>query len=426
MDFRKILIITRNDLSVYFSDLGNLVGLLILPIMLTVILGVVFSGDSPPSYIIVDVMDNDKTEASQQLIENVKALNSRIAICPMDSEIVDCPNDDITREFGIERIETTATSGFIIITEGYQSAIGQNTPITIEYTTQANTVGAFGDPVQLALESVIQQQNSALSATDVAINNIENLVVVGQEVTVIDSDERRQNILTNLRQQAEAILGGNPADVRFVLTEEGEQEDDISGITEGFGQSVPGQGATFVMFTVFGGIAILLAERKQWTLQRLVVMPITRAEILGGKILAYFSLGMIQFGVIFIVGLLVGVDFGDSPIGVILLMVSFVLATTALAISLATFLKTEGQVNGITQLLAFTLAPLGGAWWPIEIVPSWMQVVGHISPVAWMMDGFRDLIYRNGLLIDVLPEVGILLLYALVFFAIGIVNFRYE
>ena len=425
MNLRKMLIITANDLRVYFSDAGNLVGLLVLPIMLTVILGVVFSGDdSSPNYIIVDVLDEDNTTSSQQLISSMQALNTRIAICPTDSNLVTCP-DGLTREEGFERVEGQNTSGFIIIPAGFEAAIEQNTPITIEYVTQSGTAGAFGDPVQAALDPAVQQLNSALTATDVAFDVIDNLVVIGREVNVIQNEEQRTTTLDSLRQNATTILNSDPIQIRYELTEEGEQEG-VSGITEGFGQSVPGQGATFVMFTVFGGIAILLAERRQWTLQRLVVMPLTRAEILGGKILTYFTLGIIQFAVIFLVGIFVGVDFGNSMLGVILLMISFVLATTALAIALATFLKTEGQVNGITQLLAFTLAPLGGAWWPIEIVPQWMQTLGHISPVAWMMDGFRDLIYRNGVLMDVLPEVSILLLYALVFFVIGIINFDYE
>ena len=44
----------------------------------------------------------------------------------------------------------------------------------------------------------------------------------------------------------------------------------------GFGQSIPGMGSMFVMFTVMAGMSILLRERNQWTLQRLVVMPLRR------------------------------------------------------------------------------------------------------------------------------------------------------
>jgi ABC-2 type transport system permease protein len=78
------------------------------------------------------------------------------------------------------------------------------------------------------------------------------------------------------------------------------------------------------------------------------------------------------------------------------------------------------------NLLGLTLAPLGGAWWPLDIVPEVMRVVGHLSPIAWAMDGFRVLLYEQGTLADVLLPVAVLLALAVVFFAIAIRRFKFE
>ncbi|MGF2075590.1 hypothetical protein ACQUFC_18995, partial [Enterococcus casseliflavus] len=72
------------------------------------------------------------------------------------------------------------------------------------------------------------------------------------------------------------------------------------------------------------------------------------------------------------------------------------------------------------------LAPLGGAWWPLEIVPETMQTIGHISPIAWVMDGFGELIYYNGGIAEILPMVGALLLMAGVLIVFAIWRFKYE
>jgi len=93
---------------------------------------------------------------------------------------------------------------------------------------------------------------------------------------------------------------------------------------------------------------------------------------------------------------------------------------------LATRVTSEGQANGLRNLIGLTLAPLGGAWWPLEIVPDFMQRIGHLSPVAWAMDGFQDLIFNQGTLMDVLPEIGVLLAIALLLFGIGIRGFRVQ
>jgi ABC-2 type transport system permease protein len=194
----------------------------------------------------------------------------------------------------------------------------------------------------------------------------------------------------------------------------------------GFGQSVPGMGSMYVMFTVLAGAAVLIQERKNWTLQRLITMPVSRAQLLGGKMLARIGLGMIQYAVAFGVGLALGVNLGDSPLGLLLLMVAFAICISALAFLLATLVDTEQQASGVMTFMALTLAPLGGAWWPLEIVPQFMRLIGHISPVAWVMDGFSELIFYNGTLTDVLLPVAVLLAMAAALFGAGVMRFRYE
>jgi ABC-type multidrug transport system permease subunit len=54
-----------------------------------------------------------------------------------------------------------------------------------------------------------------------------------------------------------------------------------------------------------------------------------------------------------------------------------------------------------------------------------MQFIGHLTPVAWVMDAFRDLLFYGGNLVDVLPEIGVLLAAAAVLFGVGIWRFRY-
>ncbi|MEL7434321.1 MAG: ABC transporter permease, partial [Chloroflexota bacterium] len=223
-----------------------------------------------------------------------------------------------------------------------------------------------------------------------------------------------------LYERAQAIFSQDPVQINFSYSNVDEQT------VNGFSQSVPGMGSMFVMFTILGGMAVLVREREQWTLQRLVVMPVSRAQIIGGKILMYFTLGMIQYVVVFAIGLVFGMDFGNSLLGLLLLAMAFSLATTALTFALATRMRTQGQASQLTTLLALSLAALGGAWWPLSVVPETMRIVGHLSPIAWVMNGFQDLLFFGGTVTDILPEVAILLAIAGGLFVIGVWGFKYE
>ena len=108
-----------------------------------------------------------------------------------------------------------------------------------------------------------------------------------------------------------------------------------------------------------------------------------------------------------------------------LFMASFVLCITALTLLMTTFLKTEQQAQGIALFLTLTLAPLGGAWWPLAIVPEWMRIIGHISPVAWVMDGFHALFYTGAGFEAVIFPVVVLLGMTALFFGFGVRRFKY-
>jgi ABC-2 type transport system permease protein len=156
------------------------------------------------------------------------------------------------------------------------------------------------------------------------------------------------------------------------------------------------------------------------------MMPVSKAQILAGKILMWFTTGMIQFLVVFIIGLALRVNFGGQPLALLLVIIAFTLCITALTFAISTLLKTEAQANSISLLLALTMAPLGGAWWPLDIVPDFMRVTGHLTPVAWATDSFRVLIFEQGTLMTVLPNLAVLFGMTAVFFAFAVRRVRYE
>ncbi|HKZ24352.1 MAG TPA: ABC transporter permease, partial [Acidimicrobiia bacterium] len=79
----------------------------------------------------------------------------------------------------------------------------------------------------------------------------------------------------------------------------------------------------------------------------------------------------------------------------------------------ATF-SNDAQAGGIGVVLALGLAALGGCMLPAELFSPTMQTVAHITPHAWALDGFAELVRRNGTVADILAELGVLIVYATV------------
>ena len=75
--------------------------------------------------------------------------------------------------------------------------------------------------------------------------------------------------------------------------------------------------------------------------------------------------------------------------------VSSAACISAIGLFLGVVSKTQEHAAAWALVLMFALSALGGAWIPLEIAGKTFQAIGHISPVAWAMDGFKNVIVRG-------------------------------
>ena len=411
---RTVFDIALNDLRIFFSNRGNLIWLVGVPVALTIVIGVAIPSNDGPSLVPVDVIDHDQGPASALFIQSLRHANPNLLLCPMDNTTDDpCDMNEaetLDAALSLIRVEETDTLALIEIPEDFTARVSNLEPVAIRFVAVEDlTVPQF---IQQAVDSALTRTNGALTAALIG-----SRLAAKVEPDAIDDTELAQS----LRDRAAEIWAKDLIAVKYQLT-----QSSSSGSVGGFGQSIPGIGSMFVLFAVLGGMALMIEDKRQWTMQRLASMPVTRSQLLGGKILGRFTLGMLQYLIIFAIGVVVGQSFGRDPLALILIMLAFALCVTALSFALGSFVKDVTQAAGLTNLLGISLAALGGAWWSLEVVPELMRTVGHISPVAWAMDGYTSLIFENGDLGTVYPSILILLGAAAVFFVYGVRRFRYD
>lgn len=420
---RAVIDIALNELRILFKDRSIWLNLVIIPIILSVAVGFANGAGNTISTegprLPVDVMDADNSALSQQFLADIRAANTRILLCPMDNGEGDpcgLGESSLTPELAQERLENQNALALIEIPSGFEEAVNAGQPVSIVY--RSNEDATAPSYILQAVQAATQKLGGVQAAVTVA-----NDVTADLPFLEFSDEADRAAFEEGVREQAQTLWTGNPISVNYVLASV--ELDENSG-GAGFRQSIPGMASMYVLFTVLPVASAFIRERKQWTLQRLVTMPISRAQILGGKLLSRFTLGMIQYGVLFGFGLLLGVRYGNDVVGLIVLMSAFTLCATALALAVTTLLKNPAQAEGVTLFMTLTLAPLGGSWWPLDIVPEWMRIIGHISPVAWVMDGFHSLIFFGGNLSTIVVPVLVLLAMAAAFFTFGVVRFKFE
>lgn len=186
----------------------------------------------------------------------------------------------------------------------------------------------------------------------------------------------------------------------------------------------------FVFFVVSSIATSLLAERETGTLRRLLAGPIPRGAIIAGKMLAYVLLVCLQLVVLLGVGsIFFGMPLGQSPVGLVLLTLVVALVATALGMLLAAMAKTSRQADGAGIVLSFVLAGIGGCVGlaaPITRMEGFISVLGQLTPHAHAVEGYYSLMAENATLVQILPEIGILLGMGIVFFGIATWRFRFD
>ncbi len=185
-----------------------------------------------------------------------------------------------------------------------------------------------------------------------------------------------------------ALAGSTPLDVTY-----------LHGGPQ-FG-SVDFQAPAFIGFFAFFFVFVLttvsfLRERTVGTLERLMVTPVSRVEIVLGYMLGFGVVALVQSVVILGASVLVLRIHYEGNLGLVFLLVgALTVASVNLGIFLSTFARTELQA---VQFIPVVLVPQGllcGLLWPIASLPRWLQGVARIMPLTYSTDALRGVMLRG-------------------------------
>ncbi len=202
---------------------------------------------------------------------------------------------------------------------------------------------------------------------------------------------------------------------------------ELAGVT-GFQLTVPGNAVLFGFFLALTVGMAFLEERKWGTWRRILASPVRRSTILIAKLVPYFLVGLVQFTFLFGLGVVgFGMRIGGSLAALVVLTIAVVACATALGLVFAAVGGSEKRMGSIGSVSLLVMGLLGGAMVPRAVMPPLLQSIGLAVPHAWALDGYLELLVRDGAgLGDVLPAIGALAVFTAVFAAIGIARFRFE
>ena len=175
----------------------------------------------------------------------------------------------------------------------------------------------------------------------------------------------------------------------------------------------------FITLSLAGG---LINEREDGSFKRLLTTPCSYFQYLLCKGIAYLAVCLLQFALLFALGMYLFPHIGLSKLTLganAWLLLPMCICSSLAAIGFGIFIgkitNSHQQASVFAALSVIIFAAVGGIWIPVFAMPEIMKTVCLISPLNWGLDGFYDILIRNGNLMDILPEC----VYLLVFGATG-------
>jgi ABC-2 type transport system permease protein len=396
----KILAIIRKDVIIRFASASELLFFIVLPVAFTFLLaGGTPSGDDDERVRLV-VVDDSQTEISAQIIGE---LQNSTAVRP----------EVLAREEAQDQFDERRASAVLFIPAGLDAASLQGGTVEVEMLQQPNNLNAT--LAERAVLTAIRRVSSAVSAA-------QNAVQQREQIQPFASDAERQAYFASSLEIAQTIREDAPARVAVV---QGATPDQVE--YDPRANSSAGQLITWVFVPLFGISALFAFERRRGTLRRLLTTPSHKATFLVGTITSQVAMAVVQMLLLVGFGIWVmKLTWGRDPLALFVILLCSALAAAAFGTTMGTFIKTEGQANGLSIMFGMLFALMGGCWYPLELFPPAIQNAVKILPTTWAMQGMLDLVLRGKGLLDILPEAGVLLGFAAVFFTVGVLRFRYE
>jgi ABC-2 type transport system permease protein len=385
----RIFDIALKDLRQIMRNRMTFLFLLIMPIAFTLLFGLAFggSGNADPR-LPVGYLDQDDSRISLGL----KSLLSSSTVIRLDEDS-QRSRADLEKLVGEEKLAAA-----VIVPAGYGQSVQDEIPMKLAFIT--NPANTSSTTVQA---EILAASNRLMSASRTA--------------RIVAKTTNRPAGFDSLFDSALAAWQQPPVQVAVSTSTA------IKPKSQNFmslAHSSPSMMLQFAIAALLTAATVIVNERKSRSLQRLLTTATSRAQILLGHYLAIFAMVFGQFTLLIIFGqLALRVEYFRLPLATLLVAVAAAACIAAIGLLIGVLAKSEEQAIVFSLIPMFILSGLGGAWVPLDITGPTFRAIGHVSPVAWAMDGFKNIAVRGLGFNSVLLPVAALAGYAILFFCLA-------
>lgn len=413
----KLLMSIRKEFLLLVRDLGGLVILFAMPLVLIITITLIQDGayrNITEQRIPVLMSDGDRAEMSANIRENLNKSGFFEVITEQNGTFV---NEETARKQVLEGKYLMA----IIIPENLSTDLQNKVQQRVEQIV-ASFTGEESPPLDTLVQSkevrIYFDPTVQISFKENIKNAIDKMVYQIENQFIYQAFEKELETETHFEARSQFITFKeiNPKAIGKEL------------IPNSVQHNVPAWALFAIFFIVIPLSTNIVKEKTQGTGLRLFTSPVSYGMLMTAKTLTYLTISLLQFVLMVLVGIYVfpllglpQLDINGKIPMLTLIAIASGLSAIGIGVLLGTFSQTQEQSAPLGATLTVILAAIGGVWIPTFAMPSFMQTLSNISPMNWGLQAFYDILLREGTLVAIMPEVGMLLLFSITCIFIAVI-----
>lgn len=423
----RLLVSTYKEILLLLRDWGGLAILFVMPsallITITVIQDSTFKAVGE-AHIPVILVDEDQGEIGKLVIDQIEKN-------PSVSLILEYNNKPIDKESARELVAAGDYQIAMIIPEGVSDELNNKVNSNVanileQFSLQEETDQKPEEPITIHPKEIeiFFDPAAGQSFRNSIKNTVEQILAKIESNKIYTVFQEHMGIENMPELMAQDIIS-----FQEVIAQKG--NDGL--IPNAVQHNVPAWILFGIFFIVVPLSINIVKEKNLGTSIRLNTSPVPYLIILGGKIITYSIICLVQFFLMLLIATfffpLIGlIPFESNGVLTTLIIIAIIagLAAIGLGILIGTIAQTQEQSAPFGAILVIILAALGGVWVPTFIMPPFMQKVALFSPMNWGLEAFYTVILRNGTIVDIKYELLFLLLFFMAMIAGALIYNKYK
>lgn len=387
--------IVYKDLLQAFKDIKGLLLSFLLPIVLITLFSLVYGGfqssvkDSKQDILFCDA---DSSQASLDLLKELQADEGL--------NVIQKPLKE-----GEKLIADGDYPSALMVYEGFEDSVQNGGKAPVEFIYDESRSMEMG-LTQGALMSTLMPFLGELGSK----KQIHSFIDKKYE------DELPQEIIDEIHTDIESQFDGGDTESVFKVDELVARAISVKAdLPWGLIQAFAGTSIMMLLFSIASMGGSIIREKELGTMKRILYSPIKPWQIMMGKFGSGVVYAMIQMTILILFSWLVfGLDVFRNFGGLFILTIAISLAVSGFGILIASFAKSQKQVESLSLIIILVMSALGGSMMPLFLFPEFLKGVAHFTVNYWAIDGFYDVLGRDVGILGAAYNAMILTIFAIV------------